>query len=287
MNIALFGGSFDPPHIGHEKIAYLALQSLEIDKLIIMPTYLNPFKNSFFFEPNLRLNLCKKLWQNLKKVEISDYEISQNRPVPTIDSVKFIYSKFKITKFYLIIGADNLNSLEKWYKFDELKKLVNFVIISRNDINIPSNLQKLDLNVNISSTNFRESLDLNLIPPLIRNDVRNLLREKFMDKELEVIKTVLENKKAENIEIIDMQNDDYIAKFVVIATTLTGKHGLALAEDLEAALKPLNEDFLGVEASDEWSVIDLGDVMIHLMSEEYRAKYNIEELLEKLNQVKK
>lgn len=286
MNIALFGGSFDPPHNGHDGIVKLALKSLNIDKLIIMPTYLNPFKEKFFLEPNLRLNLCKKLWLNLDKVEVFDYEILQNRIVPTIQSVKFIYSKFNVDNFYLIIGADNLKDLDKWSNISELKKLVDFVVITRDEIKIPSNLQKLDLNVNISSTNFRNSLNLKYIPNIIKNDVKNIIKEKIMNKKIDVIKKVLEDKKAENIEIIDMQNEDYIAKFVIIATTLTGRHGLSLTDDLEAALKPLDEKFLGVEASDEWSVIDLGDIMIHLMSEEYRAKYNIEELLEKLNQGK-
>ncbi|NLK67005.1 MAG: nicotinate (nicotinamide) nucleotide adenylyltransferase [Campylobacteraceae bacterium] len=287
MNIALFGGSFDPPHIGHDEIVNLALKNLDIDKLVIMPTYLNPFKESFFLEPSSRLNLCKKLWGCLDKVEISDYEISQTRPVATVESVEYLYSKFDIDKFYLIIGADNLKDLDKWSKFNQLKNLVSFVVATRNNINIPKHLQKLNLNVNISSTIFRESLSLELIPAQIKDEIKTILREKFMEKKLEVIRGVLETKKAEEIEIIDVQNDSYIAKFVVIATALTGKHGLSLTDDLEEALKPLNENFLGVEASDEWSVIDLGDVVIHLMSEECRAKYNIEELLEKLNQMKK
>lgn len=47
MNIALFGGSFDPPHKGHEAIIKEALKKLDIDKLIIMPTFINPFKQNF------------------------------------------------------------------------------------------------------------------------------------------------------------------------------------------------------------------------------------------------
>ena len=51
MKIAIFGGSFDPIHIAHKKIVETALKELDIDKLIIVPTYLNPFKKDFLFEP--------------------------------------------------------------------------------------------------------------------------------------------------------------------------------------------------------------------------------------------
>ena len=103
-----------------------------------------------------------------------------------------------------------------------------------------------------------------------------------MVERAERIAKILEDKKAENVEIIDMSNRDYIAKFVVIATTLAAKHGETLIEELKTELKPFNEKFLGIESSNEWSVIDFGDIIVHLMSETYRQKYNIEEFLEKL-----
>ena len=103
-----------------------------------------------------------------------------------------------------------------------------------------------------------------------------------MQDRIEKITRLLDEKKAENIEIIDMQNKDYLAKFVIIATTLTGRHAYALLDDLKTELKPIGEEFLGAESSDDWTVIDLGDIMIHLMSETYRTKYNIEEFLKEL-----
>lgn len=154
--IALFGGSFDPPHFAHENIVKMALKSLKIDKLIIMPAFLNPFKSEFSAPPNLRLKWCKILWQNSPKTEICEFEISQNRAVATIESVKFLLEKYpKISKFYLIIGADNLQNLEKWQNYDELKNLVEFVIITRENAEIPPNLQKIILNDKISSSLIR------------------------------------------------------------------------------------------------------------------------------------
>ncbi|MFC2587984.1 MAG: ribosome silencing factor [Campylobacter sp.] len=97
----------------------------------------------------------------------------------------------------------------------------------------------------------------------------------------EIVK-ILDEKKAEQIEVFDMRERDYFVKFVVIATTMGERHALSLTDDLKLWLKPSGEEFLGIESSGEWVVCDLGDILIHLMSPEYRAKYNIEEFLSKI-----
>ncbi|CAD7289405.1 Ribosomal silencing factor RsfS [Campylobacter majalis] len=103
-----------------------------------------------------------------------------------------------------------------------------------------------------------------------------------MKQRIQKIVEILDEKKAEEIQAIDMSEQDYIAKYVVLATSLHGRHAMALTDELKEQLKPLGENFLGVEASDDWVVIDLGDILIHILSAEHRAKYNIEELLSKL-----
>ena len=107
-----------------------------------------------------------------------------------------------------------------------------------------------------------------------------------MQNRINQITQILDTKKAEDIEVIDMSSRDYIAKFVIIATTLNPRHGSSLKDELSNTLKPLGEKFLGTEESDEWVVIDLGDILIHLMSQNYRAKYNIEEFLNELKNIK-
>ncbi|CZE47053.1 nicotinate (nicotinamide) nucleotide adenylyltransferase [Campylobacter geochelonis] len=282
MKIALYGGSFDPPHLGHDGVVKVVLANLVIDKLIIMPTFINPFKSDFCAPPELRLKWVKKIWQNLDKVEICDYEILQNRPVPSIESVLWLKKKYDIEKLYLIIGADHLSSLHLWDEFERLKNLVKFVVIARDGIKIPPNLQKIDLNVNISSTKIRNLISEDGILPQIRESVIKFYQGLKMEKRVKAITELLDTKKAENIEVIDMSEKEYMAKFVIIATTLTGRHALSLVDDLKEVLKPFKEKFLNIESSDEWSVIDLGDIIVHLMSETYREKYNIEEFLEKL-----
>ena len=104
-----------------------------------------------------------------------------------------------------------------------------------------------------------------------------------MNKRLEKIKSILDDKKAENIEVIDLTSKEYIVDYVVIATTLNPKHGFALLNHLKTDLKPFGEEFLRVENDDSWTIIDLGDVFIHLISEDYRKKYSLEEFLSELD----
>jgi nicotinate-nucleotide adenylyltransferase len=178
INAALFGGSFDPPHIGHQMIVDTALKELDIDKLFIVPAYLNPFKKSFFAPPKKRYEWIKKLFKDYEKVEILDYEIKKDRAVPTIETVKHLYKIYNINKLYLIIGDDNLKSLHKWKDYEKLKEMVAFVIATRKMKEYPQNLKILKISANISSTKLRTCLDTKFLPNSISKDIIDYYKEK-------------------------------------------------------------------------------------------------------------
>ncbi len=277
MNVAIYGGSFDPPHIGHEEIIKQSLKTLDIERLFVVPTYLNPFKNRFFAPAKIRLKWVEKLLLPYKKAEVLDFEINQNRPVPSIETIQYLLKTYEIETIYLIIGADNVANLNKWHAYEKLKKLVTFVVATRDGLNIPKNLQKLDINVTISSTKLRQELKREFLPIMIADEILEYYTRNPMNQKIERIINFLDEKKAENIEAFDMRDKDYFVDDVIIATTLGTKHGMSLADYLKKELKA--DGILDIEQSDEWSVIDMGDMLIHLMSPEYRAMYNIEEFL--------
>lgn len=159
MNIALFGGSFDPPHFGHKKIVEEALKVLDIDKLIVMPTYLNPFKTRSHFEAQTRIQMVKELLKKFESVTISDFEVKHNRKVSTIETVNYLYTHYDIQNLYLIIGADNLEKLHLWDSYEQLEQKVQFVIASRDKITIDPKYKTLQINCDISSTKIRKDLD--------------------------------------------------------------------------------------------------------------------------------
>jgi len=148
--IALFGGSFDPPHIGHEAIAKAALNFKDIEKVVVMPTYLNPFKSVSHNSPEDRFKWLENTFKDYENIEISRFEIDQKKKVPSILSVKYLLKRY--TKIYLIIGADNLSTLKKWHMYKELKEHVTFLVASRDNIVIPKSYLTLNIDENISST---------------------------------------------------------------------------------------------------------------------------------------
>jgi ribosome silencing factor RsfS/YbeB/iojap len=102
-----------------------------------------------------------------------------------------------------------------------------------------------------------------------------------MNSRVDNIVNIIDEKKGESIEVFDMRDKDYFVDFVVLTTTIGQRHGTSLVDTLKKELKLLDEDILNIEQSENWSVLDLGDILIHLLTPEYRATYNLEEFLTK------
>ncbi len=108
-----------------------------------------------------------------------------------------------------------------------------------------------------------------------------------LQERIDTIVKVLDEKKAEEIEVFDLSDADYIAKSVVLANSIGGKHTAALLDHLKDTLKPKGEEFLGTDETEDWVVADLGDIIIHIMTPAYRQKYSIEEFLQELREFKR
>ncbi|MDD5212233.1 MAG: nicotinate (nicotinamide) nucleotide adenylyltransferase [Sulfuricurvum sp.] len=152
--LALYGGSFDPPHAGHVSVALKALDVLDIDKLIIVPNFRNPFKSSVCAEGAMRIQWLKQIFEPYEKIEISDFEVNRHRSVPTIETVEHYAPDNE--KLYLIIGADNLPSLKQWHNYEKLAQKVIFVVATRDNIAIPPGMITLEVNEESRSAHFRD-----------------------------------------------------------------------------------------------------------------------------------
>jgi len=102
-----------------------------------------------------------------------------------------------------------------------------------------------------------------------------------MDKRIENITSLLDKNKAEGIEVFDLREKNYFVDYAIIASSLGSRHTTALLDHLKKGLKPA-EKFNNVDESGEWIVIDLGDILIHIMTPEYRVKYDMEAFLASL-----
>lgn len=106
-----------------------------------------------------------------------------------------------------------------------------------------------------------------------------------MDERIKRITDILDLNKAENIETFDLTGKGYIVNKVVVATALNNKHTFALLNYLKDELKPAGEEFLRTEEDGDWIIADLGDIMIHIMTEDHRAKYSLEDFLTNFKEV--
>ena len=180
--IAIFGGSFDPPHLGHQQIVEKAIQTLDIEKLLVVPAYLNPFKTSSLASAQMRLNWCRELFDDIPNIIVNDYEIKEGKSTVTSQTVKHLNQTYLVK--YLIIGADNLSTLTQWHAFEWLNETITWVIVTREDHRLDTDVLKkwklLSIAFPVSSTQIREEKDLQYIDTKIQDSVRELLQGKHI-----------------------------------------------------------------------------------------------------------
>jgi len=173
--VALYGGSFDPPHIAHEAIVKALREKTFIDEVVVMPTFLNPFKSHSRADAALRLSWLRELFADYKDVIVSSFEVDSGIKVPTIMSVKYLLKSYE--RVYLVIGADNLSTLSLWQNFNELAELVTFIVVTRDGVEIPSNYIKLEIDEPISSSLLRQEMQCSKIPKKIALKVEQYYNE--------------------------------------------------------------------------------------------------------------
>lgn len=142
--IALYGGSFDPLHYAHLEIIRILCKNPLYEQIILMPNYRNPLKSHPFFTPSQRLQMCQILAdeinnapknQKIPYIVVSDYEVRQNQPVFSVQSVAFIKEQIEMqcsnAKLVFVLGEDSLRNLGQWKDAQRLCQMVEFVLIRR------------------------------------------------------------------------------------------------------------------------------------------------------------
>ena len=153
--IALFGGSFDPPHVGHVLAVRYLLVTGAVDEVLIVPVYEHAFhKQLTQFE--VRLELLRLAFADETRVTVSSVEQSLPRPNYTLNTVKALADQFPQAQFRLVVGADVLPDLDKWHHFEELRSLAPLLVLGRSGVTHADSPQSFLPEV--SSTEVRELL---------------------------------------------------------------------------------------------------------------------------------
>lgn len=129
--IAVFGGSFDPPHCAHVMVASWVLTCTETDLLLVIPTYTHPFaKASSPFET--RVAMCRAAFSCFgRRVRVSDIEARLSKPSYTVNTLRYLQRRYKDVKFSLIIGSDIPPETPQWRDFEEIQRLANVIVVNR------------------------------------------------------------------------------------------------------------------------------------------------------------
>ncbi len=134
MNIAMFGGSFNPVHNAHTDFAQRVIDSVSLEKLYIMPTYSSPHKTGEgMASPVDRLEMCKIAFKEIKRTCVSDIEILRQGKSYTCDTLKQLKELHPYHTLHLVVGADMYITLQDWKNPQEIFKLANIITFPRND----------------------------------------------------------------------------------------------------------------------------------------------------------
>jgi len=128
--IALYGGSFDPVHIGHLRIAEDIRETYNFEKIIFIPAYISPLKSKSNASAEDRLNMLKSAIKDNSNFELSTIELDRKGKSYTIDTINFYKNKLGYNP-YFIIGTDAFLTLHLWKNPYELIKLTNFIVVGR------------------------------------------------------------------------------------------------------------------------------------------------------------
>jgi nicotinate-nucleotide adenylyltransferase len=120
--VALFGGTFDPIHLGHTSVAAAAADHIGAEKIIFIPAKRSPLKESF---PEAgdddRFAMIALAIADNKRFQISDYELKKHQPSYTLETVRHFQAEFgSDTWIYCLVGADTVDELPYWYRITEL-----------------------------------------------------------------------------------------------------------------------------------------------------------------------
>ena len=128
--IGIFGGSFDPPHKGHYKIAAESIKKLKLNKLYWIVAKKNPFKKKSLFSIDERIKKSKFLTKKNRKIYVKFYD-KKIKSSKTIDLLRYIIKKNTNNHYFLIIGSDNLQNFHKWREWKKILTISQLVVFSR------------------------------------------------------------------------------------------------------------------------------------------------------------
>ncbi|MGD8697751.1 MAG: nicotinate-nucleotide adenylyltransferase [Gemmatimonadales bacterium] len=134
MRLGIFGGTFDPPHIGHLIVADDVMAALELDRIVFIPTGTHPLKRDKVEAPShLRLEMIRAATAGAQRFVVDEREMRRVGPSYTIDTVTEYGEELPGAELYLLIGSDILSEIHRWHSVIQIAERARIVVMSRPD----------------------------------------------------------------------------------------------------------------------------------------------------------
>lgn len=131
--IGIFGGSFDPPHIGHISAARQAVEALQLDKLLLMPAHTAPHKSGSFADASHRLPMLRVATASTPGLEVCDLELQRQGVSYTVDTVEAVRQLYPDAKIFLLVGSDMFQSFSGWKCPERILQNATLAVLCRGD----------------------------------------------------------------------------------------------------------------------------------------------------------
>lgn len=188
--MGVFGGTFDPPHLGHAIVANDLVERLGLDRLLIVPAPRPPHRGTVL-GPDVRLDLVRRVFEDADRIEVSDLEFGRSGPSYAVDTLEEVGRRFPGAELTMVIGVDQLAVIDTWHEWERLPSLARIAVMRREgeDPVLPagaSDFPYIEVEVtriDLSASGIRDRLARNesirfLVPESIREHIERAWRER-------------------------------------------------------------------------------------------------------------
>ena len=160
--VGIFGGTFDPPHIGHLVVTQDALERLDLDRLVVVPAGRPPHREAVL-DQDTRWELVCRAFEGDGRIQVSDIELRREGPSWTVDTLEWAHQEMNPETLFLIVGADQLRSFRGWKEPERILSLARLAVMTRpgeefEGTDVPHEVVEVT-RVDLSSTRIRRRLE--------------------------------------------------------------------------------------------------------------------------------
>ncbi|HEU0210320.1 MAG TPA: nicotinate-nucleotide adenylyltransferase [Candidatus Udaeobacter sp.] len=183
--IAIYGGTFDPVHHAHLILAREAIETLSLDKVILVPAAISPLKKAApIASGEVRLAMVQAAITGEPEFEVNEGELRRPPPSYTIDTVSEIHRRDHDAELYCLIGEDNVEHLAQWNRFPELDRMVRFIVLDRTGKEPAHPYPVIRRRIDISATEIRRRVAQNeSIRYLVPESVEKIIHHEKLYRE--------------------------------------------------------------------------------------------------------